>query len=107
MAGVKEIADKAKTDSLAMEVAIEFGQNLGEFLGPWLKLFNADCLVIGGNISGAYSLFGPYFEIALKDQNVNLAVSISELKEEASLIGSTRLMNPDFWQNVEPLLSKM
>ncbi|MDP4208649.1 MAG: ROK family protein [Bacteroidota bacterium] len=105
--GVKEIADRVATDASAKEVFVELGQNLGEFLGPWLKKFDAKMLVIGGNVSGAYNLFGGYFEEKLAEQNVKTVISISELKEDAALVGSARLFENDFWNHVKPLLSKM
>jgi glucokinase len=107
MAGVKEIADRVPADPRAMEVFTEFGQNLGEFLGPWLKLFGADTLVMGGNISAAYKLFGPNLEEVLKQQQLKVSVCISELKENAALIGSARLFENNFWNGIKPLLSKM
>ncbi|MDP4210286.1 MAG: ROK family protein [Bacteroidota bacterium] len=105
--GVKEIADRVATDQMANEVFAEFGQNLGEFLGPWLKKFEAKVLVIGGNVSGAYNLFGGYFEEKLAQQNVTTTIGISELKEDAALVGSARMFEQDFWNEVKPLLSKM
>lgn len=107
LAGVKEIADRVPSDPKALETFLEFGQNLGLFLGPRLKQFKADTLVIGGNISAAYQLFSYDFEKTLKNQRLDISVHISELKENAALIGSARLFENDFWTNIKPLLSKM
>jgi glucokinase len=107
LAGVKEIAGQVATDEHAAQVFVEFGDNLGQFLGPWLKKFKAGVLVIGGNISGAYNLFGNHFENSLSKQGIQIAVKISELKEDAALIGSARLFDDNFWVNVKHLLSKM
>ncbi|MDP4208677.1 MAG: ROK family protein [Bacteroidota bacterium] len=105
--GVKEIAERVASDSSAKEVFKEFGQNLGEFLGPWLKKFNAQVLVIGGNVSGAYNLFGGYFEEKLREQGVSTSISISGLMEDAALVGSARMFEPAFWNEIKPLLAKM
>ncbi|HEY4787264.1 MAG TPA: ROK family protein [Bacteroidales bacterium] len=107
MAGVKEIADRVVADPRALEVFSEFGQNLGLFLGPWLKKFKANTLVIGGNISSAYHLFDSHLAEALKSLGVSISIQISELKENAALIGSARLFDDDFWTGIKPLLSKM
>lgn len=107
MAGVKEIADRVASDPRALVVFTEFGLNLGQFLGPWLKKFNADTLVMGGNISAAYYLFGTVFEESLKNQGLTISSFISELKEDAALIGSARLFDDTAWKQVKPLLSKM
>ncbi len=61
-AGVKEIAAEAVSDTAVRALFDKFGKNLGSFLSPWLLRFGAEILVIGGNISHAYDLFGPAFE---------------------------------------------
>jgi glucokinase len=80
-AGVKEIADHASDNKEAEKLFKDFGHDLGVFLGPVLKTFEAQCLVIGGNISGAYPLFGSSFQKVLSDQQLNVKVMISELME--------------------------
>jgi glucokinase len=106
-AGVKEIANEAVSNNSVMEIFTEFGNNLGELLGPWLIKFKADALVIGGNVSGAFSLFGKPLEKSLGKQNCHIRISISELMEDAAMIGSARMFNPDYWEKIKPLLSKM
>jgi len=105
--GVKEIAEKTSTDVVARDLFAEFGANLGTFLGPLLKNFGADVLVIGGNISAAYLHFRDQLEVSLADQRIQTPVRISYLKEDAALLGSARLFDEVFWQEVRPLLSKM
>jgi glucokinase len=105
--GVKEISDAAKTDPNAKELFVQFGDNLGKFLGPWMKKFRAEVLVIGGNMAGAYELFGTPFENSLNAQKIRTPVHLSEHKENAALIGSARLLEPEFWEKVKFLLSKM
>lgn len=105
--GVKEIADRAAKEIEAEKLFEDFGRDLGIFLGPILKTFEAQCLVIGGNICGAYSLFGPSFREVLSDQQLDVEVMISELKESAAMIGSSRLLNEKFWVNMEPLVANL
>ena len=64
--GVKELASMAETDKVVADLFTDFGDNAGIFLAPWLKVFKAEILVIGGNISHAYNLFGDVFERRLK-----------------------------------------
>ena len=90
-----------------MDLFDDFGDNLGHFLAPWLKKFEAEILVIGGNISHAYNLFGEVFERRLKDENCNCTVALSKLKEDAALIGSAYLLDDDFWQSVQHALPLM
>jgi glucokinase len=105
--GVKEIADKAATDPIAKEIFVEYGSHLGEFLAPWLKKFQAEALVIGGNVTGAYKYFGIPFETALKKQHVATVIHISDHMEDAAIIGSARMFDPEYWEKIRPLLSKM
>ncbi len=105
--GVKELAELASSDKTVIDLFTDFGDNAGLFLAPFLKEFNAGILVIGGNISHAYSLFGDVFENRLKSENCNCEVAISKLKEDAALIGSAYLHNDDFWKSVQHALPLM
>lgn len=105
--GVKEIAARAEHDPEAKKIFEDFGTNLGNFLAPLLQRFEANCLVIGGNISGAYSLFGSYFNNTLQNHNLGIEIVVSELNESAAMAGSARLLDHNFWNEVEPLVSKI
>ena len=105
LSGVKELAEIANENSIAMELFHDFGLKLGVFLNPWIELFEVEVLVIGGNISNAFNLFGSSLETYLASNNIK--IERSELKETASLIGSSVLINNDYYTNVKPLLSKM
>jgi len=101
--GVKEIAEEAKSDEKVAAIFTTFGENLGGFLVPWLTRFEADCLVIGGNISAAY----PRFETVLKNEfekgNLSIPVYISTLQEDAALAGSAYLCDNDFYAQLNSI----
>ena len=105
--GVKEIAEVARKDPKVAALFREYGAGIGGFLGPWLNTFRAEVLVIGGNMAGASDLFLPAFEKALADLNCTTRIAWSELKEDAALIGSARLLDPAYWLRIEPLIEKM
>jgi glucokinase len=105
--GVKELAALAGTEKAVTDLFIDFGENTGLFLAPWLNKFKAEILVIGGNISHAYNLFGDAFEIRLKKENCFCKVAISKLKEDAALLGSGYLLNDEFWRSVQHALPLM
>lgn len=107
LSGVKEIADLVSADACAKEVFLEFGNKLGDFLEFWLRKFRCDILVAGGNISGAYQWFGPALEKLLWSRNIRTQTSISELKENAAMIGSARLLDDPYWEKIKPLLAGM
>lgn len=106
-AGVREIAMMAGRAPEVLDIFREFGTGLGAFLAPWLMRFDAEILVIGGNISHAYNLFGPGMEETLRAEGCNAVTAISELKEDAALLGSAYLLDDDFWKAVQPALPLM
>jgi glucokinase len=105
--GVKELAELASGDGVIMDLFADFGKRLALFLAPWLKKFEAEMLVIGGNISHAYNLFGSIFEKELKKENCLSRVALSDLKEDAALIGSAYLLDEAFWKSVQHALPLM
>jgi glucokinase len=107
LSGVKELADRADSDKIVMDLFTEFGNNLATFLAPWLKRFKAEIVVVGGNISHAYDLFGDIFESGLKREGCDCKVALSELKEDAALIGSAYLLDEEFWKSVQHALPLM
>lgn len=107
ISGVRELAEIAKSDKIAQALFTEYGNSMGIFLAPWLNRFHAEMLVIGGNISYAYDLFGDVFETRLKSENCICMVEISELKEDAALLGSAYLFNDYFWKSVQHALPLM
>jgi len=107
LSGVKELATLASSDKTVNDLFIDFGENAGLFLAPWLKKFRAEILVVGGNISHAYNLFGDVFENRLKTEGCNCNVAISTLKEDAALLGSAYLLDDEFWSSVQHALPLM
>ena len=105
--GVKELAALAPDDKSVNDLFIDFGDNAAQFLAPWLNKFGAEILVIGGNISHAYNLFGDVFEARLKTEKCFCKVAISKLKEDAALLGSAYLLDDDFWKSVQHALPFM
>lgn len=102
--GAKCIVDRLGNNPMAQQLFDEYGANMAQFIGPWLKEFNADTLILGGNISRAYAYFQTSFEHHLKEQGVNTTVAISALKEDAAIIGCCRLLDETFYQQVKVVL---
>lgn len=107
LSGVKELASRASSEKLVMDLFAEFGTNLGIFLAPWLKRFGAEIVVVGGNISHAYNLFGDIFEESLKNEGCDCGVALSVLKEDAAFIGAAYLLDDMFWQDIQHALPLM
>lgn len=100
ISGVKELTEMFGNDETAREIFTLFGKNLGSFLKPWIQKFNAECIVLGGNISNSY----PLFESALLSEFSTLdfqpEIVISELDENAALTGSARLCDDAFYKKL-------
>lgn len=107
IAGVREIAEIAKTDEVARALFSDLGYKLVVFLKPWILKFNVEVVVVGGNLSWAHHLFFPALHVNLQREGLHVKVNVSELKETAAIIGSTRLIEPAFWERVSPLLGEM
>jgi predicted NBD/HSP70 family sugar kinase/mannose-6-phosphate isomerase class I len=88
--GVREIAHYAQTGNRqAKTVFEEFSSDLSDFLAPWLKQFNPDTLVLGGNISKASSLFLQALIAKLERKNMpKINICISKLWDHAPLTGA-------------------
>jgi glucokinase len=105
--GVRELSKLAADDKVATGLFTDFGIRLAIFLAPWLNGFKAEMLVIGGNISHAYNLFGKVFEETLKNEKCNCKVALSSLKEDAAILGSAYLLDDEFWKSIQHALPLM
>jgi glucokinase len=102
IAGVKEMSDAYQQEPIIQAIFAAFGGSLGLFLAPWLKKFNAGCLVIGGNISKSYSLFEEGLLRSFKIEGLeNLHIYVSTLGEDAALAGSSRLSDDAFYHKLD------
>lgn len=100
ISGVKELAEQAENDSTAKKHFNDFGKNLGTFLVPWIQKFNAECVVIGGNIAKSYASFEPEMIAQFQENGLEISVHISKLDENAALIGSARLCDDAFYKKL-------
>ena len=107
LSGVKELAQLAPNDEIANKLFIDFGYKMGVFLKPWLEKSKTEVLVIGGNISHAFGLFGKHLQDYLSGNGVEVRIEISELKETAAMIGSSILADDIYYEQLKPLLATM
>jgi len=96
ISGVLELVDNSSIDETAQELFREFGDNLGTFLAPWAKRFQADAIVMGGNIAKSFE----WFHDGLRTQLGNLMIKVSKLEENAALAGSARLCDDAFYSEL-------
>lgn len=89
-----------KNDTVVQQIFSEFSENLGDFLSPWLQSYNAEAMVIGGSIAKAWPFFAVNLEKKLKSLGCTIKIHKSELKENAILLGSARLVNDTFYKGL-------
>ena len=91
VAGAHEVAERCDTEDEARRLFDVYGDDLAAFAGPVLTRFNAEMLVLGGNISRAYPLFGPALERRFAAAGIGVEVRTSFLHDRAALLGSASL----------------
>lgn len=100
---VKEIFYAAlKKDKAALTVWKEFSKALGTFLAGMVNVFNPEVIILGGGVSGAFSLFKPLVwrqiqRQAMWPQLKNLKLVKAKLREAgiigAGLLAKEKLLN--------------
>ena len=61
----------------------------------------------GFNIADAYGLFGNNLEASLINERCRCKVEVSELKQDAALLGSAYLFDDKFWKAIQHALPLM
>jgi len=102
-ANALEIFELAKSDERAKETFQLFGRKLGQFLSPFLINFEAEILVLGGNISNAFR----YFEDSLREELPISEVHLSGLMDDAALIGGALLLDDEYYEELEDIIKVM
>jgi glucokinase len=91
-AGVKpaEIEPAAQSarqgNALARQVFADFGRDLGQFIQPFGRDFQAEALLVLGGIAGAFDLFAPWL-----GQSLPVPVWPGRLGADAALLGAASL----------------
>lgn len=89
--GVKELAEKAASETIAQQVFCAFGHNLGNVLVKRYNRQNPEVVVIGGNIAKAWAAFIPSAIKALEQAGKTIELKPAQLGEDAALIGASYL----------------
>jgi glucokinase len=97
--GVKEIAEANNKYSSA--VFSEFSLNLADFMSSIIRKYQPDVIIMGGNVSLAADYFIPEVKNELQNRDLDTNFVVSTLMEEAALLGSARLFETHFWNQVK------
>ena len=104
---VKPVADAARAgQEEAAAILTDYGAHLAAVLVPWLARFEADLLIFGGRISGAYDLFKAPLTRALAALDRTPAIVIRTNTEEAAIVGAAMTFTPAFWNVARHRLSE-
>lgn len=94
--GVKDLAQLAVEDPVALQPFKEFGKNLALFLNDLINTFAPEAIVLGGNIANAFHLFESALLSNLVVQGKPPRIVKAKLGESAALIGAASC-----WSEVE------
>ncbi|WP_103070628.1 ROK family protein [Aquimarina sediminis] len=98
--GVKELIGGTNDTVIITQIFKEFSENLATFLSPWLRDFEAEAIVIGGNISNAWAFFIEGLSLTLNKLGITIPIYKSTLKENSALLGAARLIDNDFFSKL-------
>lgn len=85
---VRELALLYDESPTVRKIFTEFSHNLSLFLEDFQQNNAAEAIVIGGNIANAANRFIPGVIRHLQSQDINCPIYISELNEDAALVGA-------------------
>ncbi|MGA9651725.1 ROK family protein [Pedobacter sp.] len=85
---VRELILNVDLGGPLLQVFDEFSMNMGIFLTQLYKKYKFECVVLGGNISNASTLFLPQLKYYLQTMAISVPVYISSKGENAALIGA-------------------
>ena len=105
MNGVKEIA--LQDNRFSRKVFEEFANNLSKFLYPYLEKFNADLLMIGGNIAKADEYFLGQVLANWKLKGYDIPVLLIKNTERSIIIGASFLFNDLFWEKIQDKIPEL
>jgi glucokinase len=86
--GVKQLAAIYENDDVVRTLFAEFGNNLGLFLNTFIGIHEPELIIIGGNISNAWSLFEEEMMSEIFNHHPGIKIRKSEHGEKAALIGA-------------------
>lgn len=86
ISGTKELLEKPL--NIQKLIFDEYADSFSEFIIKYVKNYEPEVLVIGGNIAKAYPYFEECFTENLIRNNINLPVKISTIFEDAAILGA-------------------
>jgi len=90
---VKQIAERAEAgDKHALKTFEETGAIMGHMLIWHAQQFQADCIIVGGQISKSYQLFGPALQQVFINEKLTTVIKQAENIENSAMLGACRFL---------------
>jgi predicted NBD/HSP70 family sugar kinase len=88
---VREIAERARAGQDAARAVLRHAMGaLAAALGPCVRDFGADIIVVGGSMARSWDLFGPWFEDGFADVAKPPPMALAQHPDDAPLLGAAR-----------------
>ena len=101
VSGVKEMVSSGHSE--VQPIFDEFATNLGSFILPYLDEFEAEELLLGGNIAKSHSYFLPQLKTLFKQSGIQLKIQVLEKTEQCNILGASQLMLSNYWGDLKKL----
>jgi len=90
---VKLIAERADAGNVAARAVFEeTGQIIGHMLIWHVRNFQAECLVIGGQIARSFHLFGPALRQVFANEKLTTVITPADHIETSAILGASRFL---------------
>jgi len=84
--GAKDLLNK--DEAVRKKIFNEYSENFAIFTLKYIKYYDPEILIIGGNIAKSYPYFSEKLKEILKENNFKIEIKISEIFEDAAILGA-------------------
>lgn len=86
ISGTKDLLDKS--EEIQAQIFADYADSFGEFIVKYVRKYDPEVLVIGGNIAKVYPYFKNRLNQHLEEHKINLPIKISAIFEDAAILGA-------------------
>lgn len=104
---VKEISVISEVNNEVKNIFLRLSENIAELLTPWIKSFQADCLVIGGGIAQSSNVFLSLKKSLQDKSGISIPIRISDKMELSAIAGAAGLFKNCDMENMKKIKKTM
>jgi len=86
ISGTKDLLDKS--EEIQAQIFADYADSFGEFIVRYVRKYDPEVLVIGGNIAKVYPYFKNRLNQHLEEHKINIPIKISAIFEDAAILGA-------------------